>query len=268
MMRDFRVYLFLSAAVLWLAATSSVHAEIVVDHQPFPTGGPASDTDLLIDGQPFWQQNADDFMLAQPATIRHITWFGFYGSSFTSPAEQPPATQTFRMRLYDARPLVGLPGNIVHEENFVDPTLAATGRQILVGALPDEYKFDADLAAPLSLLPSTPYWLEIVQLGSRGSFYRWENSVAEIDGHAFLNPITVDWRHTQNVTTDLAFQLSTVPEPTSAMLFSVVCFYFITSGGRKGRHHDSRKVHLTSRPVSISRMSGSRSPHSAAEISA
>ncbi|OWY71514.1 hypothetical protein B7486_07440 [cyanobacterium TDX16] len=192
---------------------------IVVDHQPFPTGGPASDTGFRDDfGMQFWQQLADDFVLSLDAIIRHVTWWGFYGSSFTSPAEQPPVTQTMRVRFYDARIQDGLPGTVLFEETFVDPSYAWTGRQVLTGAVPNEYKFDVDLTTPFSLTASTPYWLEIVQVGSLQSHYRWEFSVAGRDGFAFRNDAAVNWAHTQNISANLAFQLSTIPEPGTAML--------------------------------------------------
>lgn len=208
---------------------------IVVDHQPFPTGGPASDTGFRDDfGIQFWQQLADDFVLSQDAIIRHVTWWGFYGSSFTSPAEQPPATQTMRVRFYDARFQDGLPGTVLFEETFVDPAYAWTGRQVLTGAAPNEYKFDVDLTTPYSLTASTPYWLEIVQDGATNSLFRWEYSrSADINGHAFFNSASGDWRSSQSLTSDLAFQLSTIPEPNTAALMLLLCSYFSCRGGRK-----------------------------------
>ena len=193
---------------------------IVVDHQPFPTGGPASDTGFRDDfGIQFWQQLADDFVLSQDAVIRHVTWWGFFGSSFTSPAEQPPVTQTMRVRFYDARIQDSLPGTVLFEETFVDPSYAWTGRQVLTGAVPNEYKFDVDLTTPFSLTASTPYWLEIVQDGATNSLFRWEFSrSAEVNGHAFVNSASGDWRSSQSLTSDLAFQLSTIPEPGTATL--------------------------------------------------
>lgn len=224
--------------IAFLAAALPVRAGIVVDHQPWPTGGSASDTDLIDPLSTLTsQRSADDFTLAADADIRHVTWWGFYGSNVTSPAEQPPATQTFRMRFYDARPANGLPGNLIHEESFADPLFAPTGRIIVTGAGPDEFKFDVNLAQPVSLSAATPYWLEIVQLGTRDSFFGWELSITEQNGFAFINAATVDWQHTVNTPGDLAFQLSTIPEPSSATLWVIAVFTLFSRGGRKGPRH-------------------------------
>jgi len=207
----------------------------VVDRQPFPTGGPAADTSFAIQsGNVLWEQVADDFILAQSAVIRHVSWWGFYGDDFESPAEQPPATQRMRVRFYDARIQDGLPGAALYEETFGDPQYAWTGRQVLTGAAPNEYKFDVDLTTPVSLTASTPYWLEIVQLGLQQSLYRWEISVAGRDGYAFRIGEIGDWVHTQNTPANLAFQLSTIPEPSSAALMLLLCCCFSCRGGRKG----------------------------------
>lgn len=209
---------------------------IVVDHRPYPTGGPASDMDFRDDfGTALWQQSADDFVVGQSAMIRHVTWWGFYGSSFTSPAEQPPVTQTMRVRFYSSRSTDGLPGSVLYEETFVDPQYAWTGRQVLTGPAPNEYKFDVDLMTPVSLQPSVTYWLEVVQLGARLSHYRWEYSRSgEINGFAVQNVTMMDWFHSQSISSDLAFQLSTIPEPSTAALMLLLCCCFSCRGGRKG----------------------------------
>ncbi|OWY72117.1 hypothetical protein B7486_04105 [cyanobacterium TDX16] len=208
---------------------------IVVDHQPHPTGGPAADMDFRDDfGTALWQQSADNFSLSQNAIIRHVTWWGFYGSSFTSPAEQPPVTQTMRVSFYEARIQDGLPGTVLFEETFVDPSYAWTGRQVLTGAAPNEYKFDVDLTTPVTLRAMTAYWLEIVQLGGQQSHYRWEYSRSgEINGFAVQNLTMMDWFHSQSITSDLAFQLSTIPEPGTAALFGIASMVFIQNRRRR-----------------------------------
>lgn len=207
---------------------------IVVDRQPFNTGGPAADTDLITYfGNESWQQVADEFVLTASTFIRHVTWWGFYGDDFESPAQQPPTTQTMRLRFYDSRPQNGLPGVAIYEDYFVEPSYRWTGRQVLIGAVPREYKFDVNLTTPVLLAASTVYWLEIVQLGSRDSYYRWEISVATRDGYAFLNDATGDWVHTGSAApATLAFQLSSIPEPSTAALMLLLCCCFCCRGGR------------------------------------
>jgi len=185
MMREFRVYLFLSAAALILAATSPLRAEIVVDHQPQNTGGLASDTSFQLPGFPdeLWQRVADDFTLTEPATLRRVHWWAFYDS------DSPPLTETIRLRFYESRPLDGLPdeSRIVREETVVDPLREWTGRLVGVGILPREYFFTMDLSSELQLEARTQYWLEIVQIGDIASHYRWEVSLADLNGQAAIN---------------------------------------------------------------------------------
>lgn len=207
--------------LLWPAVG---RAGLVVDHPGIQSGGPASDT-LFVDsaGLENWQQLADDFTFsaAGPTTIRRVSWLGFYGSSFDSIPETPPASEMFRIRFYTPLPADGLPdeNNIVFEESFLNPSRQATGDIILDGPGPPEFAYQADLATPLVLQPDTPYWIEIVQLGGLDSHFRWEFAFTDQNDFAFLNQNVPDWQFS-NLGTDLAFQLSTVPEPqTLALIF-------------------------------------------------
>jgi hypothetical protein len=205
---------------------------VVVDHQPHPFGGGASDT-LFVgpSGQPVWQRNADDFMLTAGDTIGTIKWWGFYN------ADNPPATETMRIRFYGARPGDGLPddGNILYETSVQDHTRTWTGRLIAVGDLPREYLFQSALPTPVWLDAGTKYWLEIVQMGDLATYFRWENSSAQLNGHAFINDITLDWRATlPGSTADSAFQLIAVPEPAVSVLFGLVSAAGFLRRGKRG----------------------------------
>lgn len=227
------------SCAVWVSLSSIASAGIVIDRPPFNTGGPGADTSFIYhSGQVLWQQSADDFVLTQAATVRHVTWWGFYGDDFESPAEQPPATQTMQFRVYGARAQDGLPGDVLFEETLVDPPYAWNGRQILTGAAPKEYRFDVDLTTPMHLVATTPYWLEIVQLGLAESLYRWEISVANRDGFAFLIGSTGDWIRTQNTPATLAFQLSTIPEPQTSALVGVASLVLARRRRRRGLMQD------------------------------
>lgn len=197
---------------------------IVVDHQPHNTGGPASDTEFIVPEFPnnTWQRVADDFILAQPATIRHVNWWGFYH------LDNPPAEEIMRIRFYGSRPGDGLPddNDIIYEESFTNPSRAWTGRQVFTGILPREYLFQVNLANPLPLVAESIYWLEVVQVGDAQSAFRWEFSIADLNGHAFINSTTVDWRGTTTLG-DMAFQLL-VPEPATAVLLTLVTIALLT----------------------------------------
>jgi hypothetical protein len=190
---------------------------IVVDQQPTRYGGPASDTLFRNEfGDERWQQLADNILLDEAATIRRITWWGFYGGSGT-PATPPPETETMRIRFYSPRPGDGLPGEVLWEENFLDPSRAATGLIVLVGGRPKEYIYEANLAVPMSLAAQTPYWLEIVQVGDVDSHFRWEDGFSGHLGFAYLNEGTGDWWFAP-FSYGLSFQLSAIPEPGTAVL--------------------------------------------------
>ncbi len=192
--------------------------EIVVDQQPTRFGGPGSDTLFRnVFGEVVWQQIAENILLDAPATIGHLTWWGFYGGSGT-PATPPPDTETMRLRFYGARPGDGLPddGNILYEESFLDPSRTATGEIVLVGGSPDEYVYSVDLASPVSLGAGTLYWLEIEQIGDIDTTFRWEAGISPLAGHAFAHTYLPAWELSPS--TSLAFQLVAVPESSTLLL--------------------------------------------------
>jgi hypothetical protein len=208
----------LALALLWWTgpARGQVGDDIIVDHPPHNAGGSTADTELIdMLGRPAWQLAADDILLDAPATVRRVTWWGFYH------LDNPPTEETMRIRFYDARPGDGLPGEILFEEHFLNPARVATGRRVFVSVDPAEYEFTVDLHTPFHLLAGTPYWLEIVQLGDIGTHFRWEFGLAEITGRAFVNSNVPDWLHTGPGTSDLAFRLLQIPEPGSIWLFVI-----------------------------------------------
>jgi len=183
---------------------------VLVDHQPHRSGGPNADTDYLdYFGSPTWQRLADDFVLAAPATIHRVRWWGFYHM------DNPPDEEEFRVSVYGARTSDGLPDetNVLVEQSFLDPTRTGTGWSIPVPVGPEEKLFDVELSSPWQLPANTPLWLEVTQIGDQETAFRWEFSLADQTGFAFINPLTVDWWHTQSITGDTAFQLIGVPEP-------------------------------------------------------
>jgi hypothetical protein len=197
---------------------------IVVDHQPHPYGGFGSDTEFRDDwGDPVWQREADDILLDEAAAIRQIVWWGFYGGTFDDWPEPPPQTEAMRIRFYQARLGDGLPDedNMSFEQTYENPIRTATGRVIMMGRLPLEYRYEVDLASPIVLEANTPYWLEIAQMGDLESHFRWEYGLAELNGTALINEV-VGWGYTYpDVAVDAAFQLWTVPEPQAALLLSL-----------------------------------------------
>jgi len=190
---------------------------LLLDHQPYNFGGPAADTELRLSptGPVVSQLLADQFRLDMATPIGSIVWWGFYGSSFIEEEEPPPDFQTFRMRIYDARAGDGLPGEIVAERQFENPSFAPTGRPVFTSVFPPEFRFEATLNRPLLLAAENDYWFEITQLGSPDSRFRWMLSESILDDHVFLNASDPDWQFS-NSDASLAYQLIAIPEPTTS----------------------------------------------------
>jgi hypothetical protein len=213
---------------------------ILVDHQPHPTGGGAADTDFTTDSgqEHYWQLVADDFTLSSSAATQHAVWWGLYGGTFSGSWDPPPGSETMRLRFYSARAGDGLPGDIVYEENFVDPSRVWTGRYITGHP---EYRFEADLALPFQVASDTTYWLELVQVGISESHFRWEFSQpGDGTSFVFLNPAVPDWT-SAGLSSNCAFQLWAVPEPGSSMILGTgfaTMFVF-----RPGEERRARRTH-------------------------
>ncbi len=205
---------------------------IVVDHEPAFTGGPASDT-AFTGGIVPWQRVADDFMLGDPAELRMVRWWGYYVENVA------PTPETMRVRFLGARPSDGLPDetNILHEEEFLNPSRMATGNTVFGNVIADEYAFEVDLNSALALEASTPYWLEIVQVGNVDSEFAWEFSTTDLNSHSFINPLTIDWQAAAPLVSDMAFQLSTIPEPTTLWLTAAALLGILCLRRRRRRSH-------------------------------
>jgi hypothetical protein len=215
------IRLALIFAVLIITGTAHLEAGILVDHQPHPYGGLASDTLFPPPfGNPVWQLVADNFMIDVNEPITNIVFWGFYN------ADNPPAEEVMRVRIYDSRASDGLPGLVQYEETFQNPPRFATGRFIGTGVLPLEYRFEATFSEPISLEVNSTYWLEVAQLGDLTAYFRWEYSVTVMDGVATSNSIHADWQNTYpGGPADAAFQLKS-PEPTSVVVLLILICSF------------------------------------------
>lgn len=199
-------------------------AQIVVDHQPARSGGPAADTDFInMFGQHVWQLVADDFTVAEPAEVRRVTAWGFYDQ------DKPPSQESMRIRFYDARPGDGLPGNVLCEHETWRFERIATGHIVFTGIGPHEYFYTFDLPTPVALSAGAPYWLELTQLGDASTHFRIEFSGAATERSAHLNPFVSDWTLGSS---NLAFQLIAVPEPASVSFVLVAVLGAVTSRRR------------------------------------
>lgn len=209
-----------------LNAGAGVRASIIVDHQPFNTGGFGSDTLFTSPfGQQVWQQVADDFVWNSAEQLTGVNFWGFYN------ADNPPASETIRLRIYEPRASDGLPGQVKFELAVQNSFRVATGRVIQVGVTPNEYRFEEPLPTPVDLVEDDSFWLEIVQLGDVTTHFRWETSVSDNDQFAIVNISVPDWLSAQGQG-EQAFQLIS-PEPTSAALYGFAICYFIRARSRR-----------------------------------
>lgn len=207
--------------IVLFCSSGGARAGVILSQPPLNTGGPAADTEFVDEfGFPLWQQLADNFTLTSSAILRRVAWHGFYGGDFIDFPQPPPASETMRIRLCGARPSDGLPddNNVLFEESFIDPLRVETGRTIFTGPDPPEFMFQVDLSTPFELEADIPYWLEIVQVGDPSSYFRWEYSPSDGQAIAFINQNVTDWQLT-NFNANLAFELSSIPEPATCGFF-------------------------------------------------
>ena len=225
-------HLLTYSVIVFFAAAAPSTAGVVVDHPSVGVIAPGSDTAFInSDGQEVWQLLADDLVLDNPfaVPIHHASWVGAYD------LDNAPDTETMRIRFYDARPVDGLPGNVLFEESFTSAIRSETGNLILTSVIAREFIYEANFSTPFILEPNITYWLEIAQIGDLSSNFRMEQSLAETNGFAFQNGNVSDWTPTAPIfISDLAFQLSTIPEPSSLTLFAVCFGVLATRRGRKG----------------------------------
>ncbi len=211
--------------IITLAGLSPARAQFVVDHQPYPFGGPGSDTVFPNSQLPFlWGEVADDFAVSSSVVAKQINWWGFHFENVA------PANETMRVRIYSERPVDGLPGRIVFEETFENPERIDTGRTINLGGRPIEYLYHANFGIPVTLSPGSANWLAISQIGDSQSGFRWEYSRTDINGFAYINNLVPDWSG-DTPTSDLAFQL-VVSEPVTASLLLLGLAF---AAGRRAR---------------------------------
>ena len=199
-------------------ARAATQADIPLHRQaPGRTFGYESDTLLLDDsGQPNGQLVADRFILSQSAQVCSVRWWGFYGGTgVLDPG--PPSSESFRIRFFDD--VASLPGNLISESTFDDPSRTWTGQLINIAGARREYFYQATLPQCISANAGSTYWMEIAQLDDINSRFRWENSNT-LDGFAVQFPIGTPWRLSSNPS-QLAYELWT-PEPWSGVLLAIV----------------------------------------------
>lgn len=200
-----------------ITTTSGFNAAApLVDHMPHAFGGAAADSEFLspANGQPSTQFVADRFTVGDGAPIRRIVWWGFEWN------DNPPAAETFRIRIYDADATTALPDSVASETVTASASRMATGRQVAFGVRPDELRYELDFPQAIWLAPGESYWLEITQMGDLSHTFGWESSIPPgYDGFALRFSDLNGWLNVPNGG-DLAFQLWSIPEPATLCLLA------------------------------------------------
>lgn len=204
--------LIAATLVATFAGSAAAQLEQVLHSQP-PNRlfGYTSDTLVLDDfGNPTGQLIADRFVLNQTAEVTRASWFAFFGGMFELDPP-PPATETVRVRFWsDAG---GLPGVVLAEQSFENPSRTFTGFFVALSPARREYRYNVPLSPGFTAQAGTAYWIEVAQIGDVNSRFRWENSNGGENAVQF--PLGTPWR----VTTEgqMAYELRT-PEPASLLL--------------------------------------------------
>ncbi|MBN1553535.1 MAG: PEP-CTERM sorting domain-containing protein [Phycisphaerae bacterium] len=187
--------------VVILAQRSNAGVTVVI----FDNGGPvASAGDSVSDlAYAAGQQAADDFSLSSSANI--ITGLNWWGTNRSGPV---PSSDNFTIRIYSS---AGSVPALTHdyEFNLGHVQRGDTGMDSY-GA--DVYAYSGSLPTPLSLTPSTTYWLSIMN-NTSGTSGHWSWSRVNYtsgNGAARSAVDTIPWN---SGLSHMAFQLVYVPEP-------------------------------------------------------
>ncbi len=204
---------------------------LLVDHPPHRFGGLMSDSmgSEVPGGATLYQYVADDFALPFDAAIGRIVFRGFYNYQ-----SLPVGDETFQINIHNPRAGDGLPGDVIFSQVVINPFRELTGHTVIsIGGGP-EYRFVVDLATPLFLQGGDTKWLSIYQLGNTASTFRWEASLGPNpwNGQAFANEIVPNWSLYE--TGNTAFQLWSIPEPSSLTLIAITIplIHRVRGGGK------------------------------------
>ncbi len=202
----------------------------LIDHPPHRFGGLTSDSmGFEVPGATIvYQYVADDFALSSDASIRRIVYFGFYNSQVL-----PIGDETFQINFHEPRPADGLPGDVIYSETVVNPFREWTGHHVISAAGGREYRFTVDLSTPFFVQGGETTWLSIYQVGDSASSFRWEDSVAPPppNGAAAKNEVFPNW--TPYAAANNAFQLYSIPEPSSLALILVSSLMLVRIRSRR-----------------------------------
>jgi len=174
-------------------------------------------------------QEADDFILGAGANvIAGIHWWGSYNY-------ETNAQDDFTIRIFPDADNGGPAINPIIELSVGNVTRVDTGRITVTAPFGAEFgplfKYRTDVT-PIALNPGTTYYLSIVNdsknIGYTGN-WRWTVSLTG-DDHWYRFPDGDPWTSGER---NLAFNLTTVPEPSTFILLTIAALGLLVYGWRR-----------------------------------
>ncbi len=159
-------------------------------------------------------KHADDFTLAETATIDRIRWWGMSDFRFTGGLSNFSA---FTVELFSASQNGTVPATLLRSQTFLPAVTSptATGRVAFdTGAI--EYRQEVTLSSPIVLQGSTKYFLAIsaTPINLSGDSWMWQDGVFVNGASALMQWNVTPW--TVFIDTDSAFEVIAVPAPGAA----------------------------------------------------
>ena len=175
----------------------------VIYHQPTGpgSGSAAASSTLNYFGFSPGFTAADDFTLASSAMVTRVNWWG----------QLVAGGEDFLLTFYaDA---AGNPGAVLHTTGGTLSRVPAPS----LGYSP-AYSYSSDLATPFAAAAGTKFWLSVFNQAP-DAVWAWISADADGNGERQRLNTSPTWV-TGIGNTDLAFQLASVPEPMSLVLFA------------------------------------------------
>lgn len=225
----------LGIALLGACAGSAWADDIVYQQNPQNTGD-GNDPFANFNHAVQTQRSADNFMLATPAAVSRVVWWGW---TYNNQTNQQGATANllgFDIRIMAADGALGAPATVLSQQFVPIASVAITN----LGAGPlagQSYRFEAPLAANIALAAGPNYWLAVnavvINTANNGDAFVWTRQRAGT-GNPGNNTIAVDGLITApddvwDLTVygdDLAFQILAVSDSDSDGLSDTDEAYF------------------------------------------
>lgn len=221
------------AVVAGAALCPAAAADIQVFSQPTTSSAARVGLGWFSNSEPRVRKNfkhADDFVLADPAAITRIVWWG-QSSLHTHP--DLTNFDSIQIEFFVAEQVGGdwLPGALLATETFglAETSPAATGRRAPAGAI--EYRHEALLSSPVSLESGRRYFLAVsaglIETTSESDAWQWQDADLADGWSATYSWASGEWSGFQD--TDSAFILYAVPGPASIMPIALL----LAASGRR-----------------------------------